>query len=164
MPHVAHVAPGAWLAAAAGSEHPLIDIDLTVLVQLAIFVAVGILASRALFRPYLRLREERSAGIEGAREEAARMTAQADAQLADYQSKLARARIRAEEERRKMRAEAAAHERQTLEGARGKAVAALDSARESITSQTAAARRELTPQADEIARKLAAKLLGREVG
>ena len=74
------------------SGHPLIDIDYTVFVQFGLFLLLFALANKLLFKPYLQLRERRKAGIDGAREEAERMTAQADAKLADYEKQLAAAR------------------------------------------------------------------------
>jgi F0F1-type ATP synthase membrane subunit b/b' len=85
---------GVLLTAASAAEHPLIDLDFTVFVQLVLFGLTAFVATRFLFRPYLRMREDRSAGIEGARDEASRMSAQADAQLADYETKLDQARAR----------------------------------------------------------------------
>src|SRR5437868_9777708 len=98
--------------------HPLIDIDLTVFVQFGLFLLLFLVANKLLFQPYLALRERRRAGIDGARAEADRMTAQADAKLADYEKQLAIARNRANEEGRKVRAEAAAHEREVTDAAR----------------------------------------------
>jgi F-type H+-transporting ATPase subunit b len=155
--------PGFILSAAAGAEHPLIDLDFTVLVQLVIFAVTAILATRLLFRPYLNMRDRRKAGIEGAREEAAHMSAEADAQLADYESKLRQARARAEEERRSLRAEAAAHEREVVAQTRAQALSAQEDARRTIEQQTEQARSQLAPRADQIAREIASKLLGRKV-
>jgi hypothetical protein len=73
----------------------LIDIDSTLFIQLGLFALFAFVATRALFRPYLRMREEREAGIEGARALATRLGAEADARLQDYQDKLAAARARA---------------------------------------------------------------------
>jgi F-type H+-transporting ATPase subunit b len=150
-------------AAAEGGGHPLIDIDLTVLIQLVVFAAMGFLASRLLFRPYLAMRDERAAGIEGARAEAERMQAQAEAQLADYQAELQGARQRATEERRRLQAEATEYERQVLGRTRAEATSALTEAQQTIDRETATARAELAPRATEIARAVAGKLLGREV-
>jgi F-type H+-transporting ATPase subunit b len=147
----------------AASEHPLIDIDLTVLLQFGLFLVMFFAASALLFKPYLRLREQRAAGIDGARGEAERMTAEADAKLATYEKDLAVARARSAEETRKVRAEAAAHEREVTEKARSQAAAALAAAQTKVRSQTEAARAELMPQADALARKVASRLLGREV-
>src|ERR1041384_3118999 len=98
--------------------HPLIDIDWTLFVQFALFLVLFWVANRLLFQPYLQLRERRRAGIEGAREEAERMTAEAEAKLADYEKQLAQARNRANEEGRKVRQAAAAHEREVTDQAR----------------------------------------------
>jgi F-type H+-transporting ATPase subunit b len=143
--------------------HPLIDIDLTVLVQFVLFLVLFVIANKFLFQPYLQLRERRKAGIDGARAEAERMTAEADAKLADYEKSLAVARDRTNEEGRKVRAEASAHEREVTDKARASAQAAIDEAQASMRKQTEAARATLMPQADAIARSLASKLLGREV-
>ncbi len=151
------------LVSLASGGHPLIDIDLTAVVQFCLFLLVYWIANRLLFQPYLALRERRRAGIEGARAEAERMTAQADAKLADYQKSLAVARDKAGEEGRKVRLEAAAHEREATDRARADAQGAIDEAQKKMRAQTEAARATLMPQAEAIAKTIASKLLGREV-
>src|SRR5262245_8818030 len=145
------------------AAHPLIDIDGTVLVQFALFLILFVLANSLLFQPYLRLRERRKAGIEGARAEADRMTAQADAKLVDYEKQLASARTRANEEGRKVRAEATAHEKSVTDAARAEAQKNLDEAAAKMKTETEAARLQLLPQANALAKQIASKLLGREV-
>jgi F-type H+-transporting ATPase subunit b len=145
------------------AAHPLIDIDYTVLVQFALFLIMFAIANKFMFQPYLRLREQRKAGIEGARAEADRMSAQADASLAAYERQLAQARSRANEEGRKIRIEAAAHEKSVTEASRAEAQKALDEAMTRMRAETDAARLQLLPQANSLARQLASKLLGREV-
>lgn len=145
------------------AAHPLIDIDYTVLIQLVLFGVLFVIANKLLFQPYLALRRRRKDGIEGARAEAERMTAQADAKLADYEKQLALARGRANEEGRKVRAEAAAHEKQVTDAARAEAQKAIEAAGAKMRSETDAARAQLLPQADAIAHQIASKLLGREV-
>ena len=136
----------ALVSLAAG--HPLIDIDLTVFVQFGLFLILFVVANKFMFQPYLALRTRRKDGIEGARAEAERMSAQADAKLADYEKQLAQARSRANDEGRKVRAEAAAHEKSVTDTSR---------------AETDAARLQLLPQANALARQIASKLLGREV-
>ena len=145
------------------SGHPLIDIDGTAFVQFALFLILLLVSNKLLFQPYLALRERRKAGIEGARAEADRMTAEADAKLADFEKQLAVARNRANEEGRKVRAEAISHEREVTDKARATAQAAIDEAQAKMRSEADAARAQLMPQADAIAKQLASKLLGREV-
>jgi len=145
------------------SGHPLIDIDLTAVVQFVLFLLVYVIANKLLFKPYLALRERRKAGIDGARAEAERMTATADAKLADYQKSLAVARERAGDEGRKVRLEAAAHEKDVTDKARSAAQTASDDAQAKMRTETDAARAQLLPQADALAKSIASKLLGREV-
>jgi F-type H+-transporting ATPase subunit b len=142
---------------------PLIDFDNTALIQLVIFTVVGLAASRLLFRPYLKMREERSAGIEGARAEAERLSAQADAQMADYETKLAEARRRADSERRQVRSEAAQHQQEITDKARSEAVSALSSAKQQVSDKAQATRDELLPRAEDIGAEIASRLLGRKV-
>jgi len=151
------------LAAVASGDHPLIDIDGTVVVQFVLFVLLYLIANRMLFQPYLRLRERRKAGIEGARAEAERMTGEAESKLADYEKQLATARAKGNEEARKLRAEAAAHEREVTDKARAAAQTAIDEAGIKMRTQLEAARKELMPQAQVLAKQMTSKLLGREV-
>jgi F-type H+-transporting ATPase subunit b len=151
---------GLILAAA----HPLIDIDWTVVIQFVLFLVLFVAANALLFQPYLRLRERRKQGIEGARAEAERMGAQADAKLADYEKQLAIARGRGNEEGRKVRAEGVAHEKDVTDRARAEAQKAMDEATTRMRTETEAARLQLLPQASALAKQLASKLLGRQVG
>jgi F-type H+-transporting ATPase subunit b len=151
------------ISAALASAHPLIDLDLTVVVQFALFLILFVVANKLLFQPYLALRERRKTGIEGARAEAERMTAQADAKLASYEKQLAEAKSRANEEGRKIRAEAAAHDKEVTDRARAEAQKSIDEAVARMRTEAEAARLQLLPQASTMARQIASKLLGREV-
>jgi F-type H+-transporting ATPase subunit b len=145
------------------AAHPLIDIDLTIVIQLALFLVLLFLSNKLLFQPYLRLRDKRAEGIEGARAEAERMTAEADAKLVDYEKKLAAARNRAADEGRKIRAEANAHEREVTTTARAVAASSLEEARTRVRAETESARKELLPRAEQIGKEMAKHILGREV-
>ncbi len=151
------------LVTIAAAEHPLIDIDLTVILQFVLFGVLFFACNKLLFQPYLKLREARRAGIEGAREDADRMTAEADAKLADYEKSLSTARARAADEGRKVRLEAVAHEIEVTGKAKATAVDAMNTAQATVKRETESARAELLPQADALARQMASKLLGREV-
>lgn len=143
--------------------HPLIDFDGTIVVQLVLFLVLFVIANRFLFQPYLQLRERRRAGIDGARAEAERMTAQADAKLADFEKQLAVARDRANDEGRKIRLAAGDEERKVTDAAKASAQKAIDDAQATMRRETEAARAELMPQAEALARTISSKLLGREV-
>jgi len=143
--------------------HPLIDIDLTVVIQFALFLIMFVIGNAFLFQPYLKLRERRKEGIDGARAEADRMSASADAKLVEYEKQLAVARTRANEEGRKVRGEAAAHEKSVTDASRAESQKALEEATTRMRAETDAARLQLLPQANQLARLMASKLLGREI-
>jgi F0F1-type ATP synthase membrane subunit b/b' len=151
------------LTIAKGGEHPLIDMDWTIGIQLLIFGITFFAAKSLLFGPYLKLRADRFAGIEGARQDAANLSAEADAKLADYELTLEKARKRAQDERHKLRAEAAKHHGEVTGKAREQAVKAMSDATEKVQKESSAARSELLPKADKLGVEIAAKLLGREV-
>ncbi len=151
------------LTLASAAEHPMIDIDATAFLQFGIFVVMALASTHWLFKPYLRMREERDAGMEGARKDAENLSAEADAKLADYESKLAGARARAQEERRKIRADAAEHLQTISTEARTAAQKAMEAATDKVQTDTAKARDELMPKADALATEIVSKLLGRKV-
>jgi F-type H+-transporting ATPase subunit b len=152
------------LALAAGGEsHPLIDIDSTAAIGLVLFLVTLFLLSRLLFKPYLEVRDARSAGIEGAQAEALRMREQASGAGADYDAKFERARNRASDERAKLRQEALEAERQVTTAARNDMQSAVTSARETLAREKADAEQRLTAQTGVLAQQIASRLLGREL-
>ena len=155
--------PTVLVTVASGDSHPLIDIDGTIFIQFGLFLVMLVVANKLLFQPYLRLREKRAEGIEGARAEAERMTAEADAKLVDYEKQLATARARAGEEQRKIRAEANAHEREVTGAARSTALRSIEEAQQRVRTETETARKDLLPRAEGIGKDMAKRLLGREV-
>jgi F-type H+-transporting ATPase subunit b len=150
------------LAAAAVKDPPILDLDSTVFLQLGVFVVTAILLSRLLFRPYLEVRAQRGAGMEGARDDARRMDEEAAARLADYEHKLAQARARANAERAKLQGEAVARDHEITDAARASVQSAIEKARAELDAGATRARAQLEPRAQEIARAIFKKILGRE--
>jgi F-type H+-transporting ATPase subunit b len=151
------------VAAAPVKDPPLIDLDSTVFIQLLVFIITALILSRFLFRPFLEMRAARHQGIEGAREEASRMDDQAKAEIVEYDARFAKAKSKANDERAKVRHEAAERERVITEAARKETDVAIESARTTLATEASAARATLAPRATEIARSIAQKILGREV-
>jgi F-type H+-transporting ATPase subunit b len=150
-------------AAAEEAQAPLIDVDGTLFIQFGLFLIMLFVLSRFLFRPYLAMKEQRTRGIEGARHEAHDMESRASKMVADYDAKLMRARQRGTEERARLRAEGATHERQVLGVARDEAHRSLEEARKQIQADASKASVALQAEAKVLARQMAKKVLGREV-
>src|SRR5258708_39944277 len=70
----------------------LIDLDGTIFVQLGLFLLLMLVLKRFLWNPYLRVRGERVSRVEGYREVAAAMEADAAARMTRTEAQLAEAR------------------------------------------------------------------------
>jgi hypothetical protein len=94
LPYLALAATTALAGAEAAEEKapPIIDIDGTVLIQFALFVAMFLVLRAFLFKPYLKMRAERAERIEGAEAKAGSLSKRADELEAQYKAKVARDR------------------------------------------------------------------------
>ena len=94
--------PAGEFLAAGGVE---MDFDRTMLVQMALFVLLIAVLSPLLFKPVLRLFEERERRTEGARSDARQMQDKAENLLVRYQAKLEDVKRVATQERERLRTE-----------------------------------------------------------
>lgn len=164
IPSLASLSLTGLLAQAAEEKQPpVIDLDGTALLQLAIFLVMYFVLRRFLFQPYLQMRDERARRIEGAEASAAQLTQKRQTLDADYQRRLDAARAKAEEERVKLAGEARTREADLLADARARAQARIADTRKTIDAQVAQAQVALDQQIAPLAQQLASKLLGREV-
>ena len=151
------------LAAKGHSPPPLIDIDLTVVIQFIIFLVLLILLSKLVFKPFLEIMKERSENIEGARDKATVLDSEADEKFASYEEQIKTARKEAAAVRGKFREEGEVKANEILNGARAKTEAKITAARKKTQQSVTTAQAALQQQADEVAKSIATKLLGREV-
>ena len=152
------------LSAAPESHEPqLIDLDATVLVQLGIFLLLVLVLSRLLWRPYLRVRGERVTRVEGYREEATRLEADAQLRLERAEAAIGEARRVGAGQRAVARAEAQAREQTLLAEANAHAQRTIREAQERLSKTVGLEREKLRADAKEVAKSAAKKILGREV-
>jgi F-type H+-transporting ATPase subunit b len=151
------------LAHAEEASPPLIDLDGTTFVQLGLFLILLAVLSKTLFGPYLKMRDQRDRSIDGAKKEAASMGDEGRHIVEDYDRKLAEAKRKGNTERDRLRQEGVVHEREVLGKARAQVQGALDTAQKKIVADTATGRVALAAEATPLARKVASKILGREV-
>jgi F-type H+-transporting ATPase subunit b len=151
------------LSAPQAHEPLLIDLDGTLYVQLGLFLLLAVVLHRFLWKPYLRVRGERVTRIEGFREEATRIEAEAEARLARTEAELEEARRVGSGERAVARAEARAREQTLLAEAQAAAQRTLTDARARLDATLVAERAKLQQKANDIGQEAARKILGREV-
>ena len=151
------------LSAPESHEPQLLDVDLTILVQFGLFLLLLAVLSKLLWKPYLRVRDERVSRVDGYREEAVRLEAEAKDRLTRAEASLADARRLASGQRAVSRAEAQAREQTVLAEATAAAQRTLREARERLATSVDAERGKLRGVAADTAREAARKILGREV-
>jgi F-type H+-transporting ATPase subunit b len=139
------------------------DIDRTVLVQMAIFVILILVLSPLLFKPVLRLFEERERRTEGARSAARAMQEKAEELLQRYEAKLDDVKRGAAADRDRLRNETLRLEAEIVEKARQANVRIVEQGRNQIQTEVSTIRRELDAYSRKVAKEIGAKVLGREV-
>lgn len=132
------------------------------LVQLLVLFALLIWpANQLLWRPLLRVFDERGERIAGSRARAEKVASEADDVLGAYEQAVERARRGADADRAKILEGARTEQSQVTADARRAAEAELAAARESIDAALERARASLGSAADELGREAAAQVLGR---
>jgi F-type H+-transporting ATPase subunit b len=137
----------------------LVDLDITVVINLAFFLAAWFLLKMFLFDPYLKVREAREKGVGGSREEAEALKAKAQAALSSYEAQMAEARQSAAELRAKLKAEGEAQERATTQAARAEASAKLGQHRAQVELQVAEAKAQLRTEAKALSELISNRLM-----
>jgi F0F1-type ATP synthase membrane subunit b/b' len=153
------------LAAEAPQSHEpqLIDLDGTAVIQLGLFLLLMAVLRQFLWKPYLKVRGERTTRVDGYREEAARLEAEAAARLAKAEAALSEARRIGAGERAEARAVAQRRENELLAAANASAQKTLADARARVTATLQTERTKLQQTASEVGLQAARKILGREV-
>jgi F-type H+-transporting ATPase subunit b len=151
------------LAAGAAPQAIHVDVDLTFVVEVVLFIGLTLVLKPVLFDPMLTLFEERERRIEGAKVAARRIDDRSTTALATYETEMAKARAAANVDRDKIRADGLAREQQILTAVRVDAAKLLDDGKRAAHLEADRVRATLKGQAGELARDLARRVLGREV-
>lgn len=137
----------------------MINIDkIWFFVQLANFLALIVILNYLLYRPMLRLFDQRKENTEGAIEEAKRLEEKRQQQLAIYNKELTEAREKAKEIYNSLRQEGLQEQKKLIEEAHAHALKEITEAREALKKEADRVRSQLGEQvrqfADEIVNKL----------
>lgn len=137
--------------------------DRTLVLQMVLFMLLILLLKPLLFDPVLRVFEQREQRTEGARAEARRMEERAGQLMRSYERELDRLRQIASEERERMRSETARLEAVIMREAREMADRIVTQGRRQIRDQVRTMEADLAGRTDEMGRRIATSVLGREV-
>ena len=145
------------------NERPLINIDVTLFVNLGVWAVLFFFLRAVLWKPMLDLIDAREAGTEGARAQAAALSAEAKGLEAKLTAQLAAARAAAASERDALRAEGARRDAEIGAKVRDEVHAAVEKQRAALAAQRAAVRAEVAGVVPALAAEIASKVLRREV-
>ena len=141
----------------------MIFLDLSVVYQIVLFLVLWFVLSKVLFRPYLKLLEEREGQTIGARNETADLESAGARLKAQYEERIAQAQAGGGAAKESILQEARQRREQLLSQARQEAATTLELARREVASQVAGERQLAAAEAATVARQMASKILGRNV-
>ena len=147
----------------ASGQAVVVDFDLTLFGQVALFMVLLLILKPVLFDPMLKLFEEREKRIMGAKLQARKLDEGSAGALTKYESEMQKARGAGNAVRERLRADGAKTENEILAKVRESTAASTEAGRKKLAEEIAAARTALRAEASALSKELAVRVLGREV-
>ncbi|HAK61571.1 MAG TPA: hypothetical protein DCO77_14545 [Nitrospiraceae bacterium] len=141
----------------------MVDINYTLLIQLGNFIVLLIALHIILFRPMLRIMEEREQGISSALGDARSAQERMQKLMEEYDTVLAEARQKATATYNEIYQTGLDEQRDMIAAERANAAELLDKGREDIVAAADTARKDLKKEAERISQDISSTLLGRAV-
>ena len=140
----------------------MIDINLTIVIQVVQFLLLLFILNRFLFRPTINLIEEREQKITTWKEETENFHESMQERLQSYENQILEAKAQAQEQQELVTVELQKEEDKKLDAVSEEAVRIVASTREKLQEETELLRGQLREQAEEMSQLVAEKVLGRK--
>ena len=141
----------------------MIHIDPTGVIQIILFLVLWFVLNRLLFRPYLRLLEERENKTEGVRRETAALEGEGQRLRAEYEERIARAQEIGSASKERSLDQGREQRERLVSRAREEAANMLERVRHEVRSQLQKEREIAAREGAAIAQEMASKVLGRRL-
>jgi F-type H+-transporting ATPase subunit b len=141
----------------------MIDINVSLLIQLVNFIVLLIALNFILFNPIRQIMQEREQGISSALEDAKTAQHRMQSLLEQYNSSIAESKQKAATTYSSIYQQGLDAQRDMISAERAKAGEMLDKARAEIAAASNTARTDLQKEAERLAQDITSKLLGRAV-
>jgi F-type H+-transporting ATPase subunit b len=141
----------------------MLTIDITLIYQVVGFFVLLFILNRLLYTPLRNVLEERKRRIGGTLEDAESIEADLQGKLAEYDKRIHEAKLKAQEERARIRQEGVVREREITEEVRGATAQEMERVKGEIAKGTQDAVARLKDESSGFARTIAEKILGRTV-
>ena len=139
----------------------MISLDSSIIPAILIFLLLIAALNRLLFKPLMKVQAERESRTTGMMLRAQEDVGHHLDLFEKYQASIRNARMEGYRRQEQLRAEAQKKRAEVLDQSRSAAARLVRESRESLQSQVETAKRQLTLEAQEMARRIAATLLGR---
>jgi len=140
-----------------------LTVDISILYQVVLFIILILVMNRLIYKPLLKVMEERKKRIGGFVDRATSIESEIEKKLSEYNLKVAEAKVTGNAERMKLKKEGAERESAIIETAQHEAQKAIEEARSKIAKEMEEALLGLTRMKEELGKGIAEKTLGRPV-
>jgi F-type H+-transporting ATPase subunit b len=142
---------------------PLINLDITFVVQLVNFLVLLLILNVFLYKPIRKVLADRKEEIEGARTRALGVDRDVQEKLALYEARLREVKAGASDERGVLKKQAQEEEQRIIESARKEAADTLSTIKNKVAKEASDAREFLKQQAATLSSDICEKVLGRSL-
>ncbi len=141
----------------------MIEINLTIVIQILQFLIVVFVLNRLLFRPISQVIDERQGKISAWEENTRNLKETASLKLEDYEKQLRKERVQARENQEQLNQELKQKEEENLRAVSEEAAQIVASTQQALAEERERLRLELRHQATELSQILVEKVLGRRL-
>lgn len=141
----------------------MIELNFTLIVQLAIVLSLMVVLSQVVFKPFLHLLQERRERVEGAEKRAKELQQRTDELIERYREAISAAQAEGTMIREEIRKESLAKEMEILQKAMEEANRIIQEMKLKISDEASLARAGLRLHAQNLSREIAEKILGRRL-
>jgi F-type H+-transporting ATPase subunit b len=141
----------------------MIELNFTMIIQLAIVLSLMVILSQVFFRPFLGILQERRNRVERAEDEARELKQRTEELMERYREAIAAAQAQGAAIREEIRKEGLAKEMEILQKAMEESNRLIQEMKIKINEEVGAARAGLQIQAQNLSREIAEKILGRSL-
>jgi F-type H+-transporting ATPase subunit b len=140
----------------------MIEINLTIVIQVVQFLLLLLVVNRFLFKPTIAQIEERGEKITRWERETKNCHESVQARLQNYENQILEARLKAQEQQELMTEELKKEEEKKLAAVSEEALRIVASTQEKLQQETELLRKQLREQAEEMSQLVTEKVLGRK--
>ncbi|HOF04396.1 MAG TPA: ATP synthase F0 subunit B [Syntrophales bacterium] len=141
----------------------MVDINLTLFIQMANFLVLIVILNYLLYKPILSILDKRKERLDESENEIKRLNLSVEQKAAEYEEKLRQAKQAALDKKGEILKEAADSAKAIIDEKRGKIPAMLAEFQGRVAKEVDGARQILKSQSEKISAEIAEKVLGRSL-